>query len=182
MDSLDKLTIQIAEIIRKAKKTVLFSGAGISTRSGIPDFRSPSSGLWNKYNPMEVASLTAFKKNPDKFYDWLHLLVNKSKNAIPNPAHHIIAEMQNFDLLQTIMTQNIDGLHQKAGATDVLELHGNLNKMCCQSCRIEYENSLSIHCFIEFGKIPVGPGCGDILKPNIILYEELLPQKFGIKQ
>ena len=176
MVAFDELIKQIAKKIRNSNKTILFSGAGISTPSGIPDFRSTSSGLWNKSDPMQVASLSAFENNPKIFFDWLHPLVIKSRDASPNQAHRIIAEMQRSDIIQTIITQNIDGLHQKAGAKEVLELHGNLNGMRCNTCEIEYKDSRFFTRFEEFREIPVCPACGSVLKPNIILYEETLPQ------
>lgn len=176
MVSLDELTSQVAKVIRKSKNTVLFSGAGISTPSGVPDFRSATNGLWKKFNPMQVASLSVFKNNPKKFFDWLHPLVVNCLNALPNPAHRIIAEMQEKGLIQTILTQNIDGLHQKAGSRNVLELHGNPRIMTCLSCRIEFTEPDYFNRFVNYGQIPVCPDCGDILKPNIILYGEELPQ------
>ncbi len=176
MVAFNELIKQIAKEIRKSNKTILFSGAGISTPSGIPDFRSPSSGLWSKSDPMKVASLTAFKNDPKIFFDWLHPLIVKSRNASPNPAHRIIAELQRSNIIQTIITQNIDGLHQKAGAKEVLELHGNLSGMRCNDCEIEYKEPHFFNRFEEFREIPVCPACGSVLKPNIILYEETLPQ------
>jgi NAD-dependent deacetylase len=123
-----------AKLIRNARHAVVLTGAGMSTPSGIPDFRSAGSGLWTQENPMLVASLTAFRSRPDKFFNWLRSLAEPIWNAQPNAAHHALAEIEQAGYLQAVITQNIDGLHQKAGSTNVIELHGSLNKLTCPHC------------------------------------------------
>jgi NAD-dependent deacetylase len=163
------------EIIRGSKKGVILSGAGISTPSGIPDFRSPDSGLWEHNNPMEVASLTAFRYHPAEFYAWMKPLAEKIVQAKPNPAHLGLARLQSRGHIQTVVTQNIDGLHQKAGASHVLEVHGSLETLTCISCYQQYPSSGFIKGYISENKLPYCLKCGQILKPDLILFGEQLP-------
>lgn len=164
-----------AEIISESQHGVVLTGAGISTPSGIPDFRSAGSGLWSRYNPYEVASLTAFRTNPNKFFDWIRPLAGLMKNAQPNPAHEAIADLQSAGHIKTIITQNIDGLHQRAGATDVLEIHGSFNTLTCVHCYQQQNAGEYIDALIDVGAVPCCPGCDNILKPDVVLFEEQLP-------
>jgi NAD-dependent deacetylase len=165
-----------AEIIQRAVNGVVLTGAGISTPSGIPDFRS-SSGLWRRYNPFEVASLSAFRYHPEKFFNWLREIALEINIANPNPAHTAIANMEQRGHLRTIITQNVDGLHQRAGSKRVLEIHGSLATATCVRCYQRYKTAEMIPQFLETGKIPLCGECGGILKPDIILFEEQLPLK-----
>ena len=164
-------------LIRSTKRGVVLTGAGISTPSGIPDFRSPVDGLWSKYNPMEVASLSAFRYQPEKFLDWFHPLAKKIFQALPNPAHQALVDMENAGFLRAIVTQNIDGLHQRAGSTSVLEMHGTLESLSCIGCFTNYPSEKFISPYIENRETPRCTECGQILKPDIILYEEQLPRR-----
>lgn len=164
-----------ARLIHSSRKIVAFTGAGISVPSGIPDFRSASTGLWNQFNPMEVASLSAFRNRPEAFFAWLEPLADKILQAKPNPAHIALANLQSGGYLQTIITQNIDGLHQKAGASDVIELHGNLDHLICLECQSIYPLSDYLLPWLEMHQLPVCPKCQTILKPDFVLYEETLP-------
>src|SRR5512135_2746811 len=111
------LAIQaVGALLRSARHAVVLTGAGISTPSGIPDFRSPRTGLWTRDDPMRVASLTAFKYRPEVFFNWLRPLAQKMWKAQPNPAHLALAELEKAGLIKTTITQNIDGLHQQAGS------------------------------------------------------------------
>jgi len=170
-----------ADLIKKSHRTVSLTGAGISTPSGIPDFRSPQVGLWTRYEPMEVASLTAFRHNPEQFYNWLHPMAIQMHTAQPNPAHQALARLQNRGFLSVIITQNIDGLHARAGATDVVEVHGTLDTMTCTNCYQQYPSSLFIEDYIDHCIIPTCQKCGSILKPDVILYDEQLPRKSWLK-
>lgn len=164
-----------AGLIKNSHHTVSLTGAGISTPSGIPDFRSPESGLWNRYEPMEVASLTSFRHHPEEFYRWLHPLAIRMHSAQPNPAHLAMATLQNAGYITVIITQNIDGLHQHAGSHDVLEVHGTLETMTCTNCYHQYPASKYIGDYINYCSIPYCEACGSILKPDVILYDEQLP-------
>lgn len=165
-----------ARLIRNSRNAVAFTGAGISVPSGIPDFRSVSTGLWNRFDPMEVASLTAFRKHPEAFFNWLEPLARDSLNAQPNPGHTALARMQTTGLIRTIITQNIDGLQQKAGSPDVIELHGNLDTLVCLACHSRYPMEKFRDSWLKNHIFPVCPKCGSLLKPDIVLYEEMLPQ------
>ena len=170
-----------ADLIKKSQRTVTMTGAGISTPSGIPDFRSPNVGLWTRFEPMEVASLTAFRHNPEQFYQWLHPLAVQMYAAQPNPAHQALAKLQNAGYISVIITQNIDGLHTKAGSQDVLEVHGSLDTMTCTNCYHQYPAEKYIEEYINHCAIPFCQECGSILKPDVILYDEQLPVKTWVK-
>jgi len=163
-----------AELIRKAKRTVVLTGAGISTPSGIPDFRSEDSGLWTKVDP-EVASLNAFRYHPEKFYQWIRPLAGHIFAAQPNPAHLALARLENAGYIQTVITQNIDLLHQKAGSRNVLETHGSLKTFTCTACFRKFNGTPFIEPFIRDGAIPHCTSCEVILKPDVILFGEQLP-------
>src|SRR5262245_44039610 len=121
-------------LVQNAQTIVALTGAGISTPSGIPDFRSPKSGLWAQANPMEVASIYGFKQDPRPFYQWLHPLAQTVLQAQPNAAHIALAHMEQAGALSCIVTQNIDLLHQKAGSKNVYEVHGHMREFTCMAC------------------------------------------------
>lgn len=166
-----------AALIRMSKYAVAFTGAGVSTPSGIPDFRSENTGLWTQTDPMQVASLTTFRRRPEKLYDWLRPLVGKMRQVMPNPAHTGLAQLENAGLLKTIITQNIDGLHQKAGSCNVIEVHGSLTRLDCLRCRRSYPADNFFESYLINGDLPRCPSCRSILKPSITLFEEMLPEK-----
>ncbi|MDH3943662.1 MAG: NAD-dependent deacylase [Anaerolineae bacterium] len=163
------------EILSRSKNTVVLTGAGISTPSGIPDFRSNSDGLWNRYNPMEVASLNAFRLRPEKFFDWIQPLVSKIIDAKPNPAHTALARLEKAGLIEAVITQNIDGLHQRSGSKNVHEIHGSLNSLTCVSCYKKHQALVYIQPFLDDGALPKCTECGAMLKPDAILFGEQLP-------
>jgi len=164
-----------AELLKQATYTVAFTGAGISTPSGIPDFRSQNSGLWETVDPMVVASMYGFRQNPQAFYDWIYPLARLTMNAQPNPAHLALAELEAHGLLGAIITQNIDMLHTRAGNRTVYELHGHLREATCVHCFSVYPAEPIIHQFLEDRQVPHCPTCGGVIKPNVILFGEQLP-------
>ena len=166
-----------AELFRQAKHPLVLTGAGISTPSGIPDFRSEGTGLWSKSEAMEVASLSTFRYNPSQFYKWFRPLAEQIINATPNAAHLALAELGNAGYLDVVLTQNIDILHQKAGSKDVVEMHGTLGTLSCTQCFHQFESISFLNPFIEEGLIPHCSDCGAVLKPDVILFGEQLPQK-----
>lgn len=166
---------QAAKLIREAEYAVVLTGAGISTPSGIPDFRSAGSGLWTRYDPMEVASLTAFRHHPEKFFGWLRGLALNMTEAKPNAAHIALAELEQAGAIQTVITQNIDTLHQQAGSKHVLEVHGSMSTLTCTSCYQQYDSDEFIRPYLETGAMPRCPNCGNVLKPDVVLFEEQLP-------
>jgi NAD-dependent deacetylase len=182
------LPLEIQELINAAARLisstgsgVVFTGAGISTPSGIPDFRTPGSGLWTRYNPMEVASLSAFRYHPEQFFAWLHPLAKKMIDAFPNPAHFALALLEKAGYLHTVITQNIDGLHQRAGSMQVLEVHGTLNSLTCIGCYRRFPSKDFITRYLKNGTPPRCPDCDQILKPDAILFEEQLPKQTWLK-
>jgi NAD-dependent deacetylase len=172
---------QAAVLIKKARNGVVLTGAGISTPSGVPDFRSAGSGLWTRYLPMEVASLSTFRYDPEKFFAWLHPLASHMLGAQPNAAHNALQRLEKAGYITTIITQNIDGLHSRAGSKNVLEVHGTFNTLTCVSCFTKHESKDHIDPYLKDGTIPRCPHCQKILKPDVILFEEQLPAKTWIK-
>ncbi len=169
MNNMDKAI----DWILNAKRLVFFGGAGVSTASGIPDFRS-SDGIFNikyKYSPEEILSRTFFNRKPEVFYDFY-----KSKmifpHILPNITHKVLVKLEEKGILSSIVTQNIDNLHQKAGSKNVIELHGNSYRNKCMKCKESY----GIEYIINSESIPKCPNCGGIIKPEVILYEEPLNQ------
>ena len=165
-----------AELLRRAKRVVILTGAGISSPSGIPDFRSEGSGLWSRDEPMEVASLTAFRTSPERFFNWFRPLAGQIFNAKPNAAHKALVELEGAARDLAVVTQNIDGLHQKAGSVRVVEMHGTLRTLSCTECFRQHESGPFLETFIKEGNIPRCLSCNGILKPDVILFGEQLPQ------
>jgi NAD-dependent deacetylase len=164
------------EIIKNARHTVALTGAGISTPSGIPDFRSQATGLWSKNDPMQVASLSAFRQKPQVFFNWLRPLAASMTHAEPNPAHLALAGLEKANFLKAVVTQNIDGLHQRAGSQNVIEVHGTMDTYTCPSCHRTYPEKDFRKPFLEENGLPTCPACGKLVKPDIVLYEEMLPE------
>lgn len=165
----DKIN-QFKIIIQNSKNIVFFGGAGVSTESGIPDFRSKD-GLYNqkyKYPPEMILSHTFFKNNTEEFYKFYKEKMN-SLNFNPNITHVKLAELEKEEKLKTVITQNIDGLHQKAGSKNVLELHGSILRNYCIKCKKFYSAE-----FVFSSKGVPKCECGGIIKPDVVLYEENL--------
>lgn len=170
-----ELVERAAELLRSARHPVALTGAGISTPSGIPDFRSPSSGLWEQADPMVVASIGGFRRDPQAFYDWLRPLLRQMTEAEPNPAHRTLAALEQAGRLRALITQNIDGLHQRAGSQRVLELHGHLRTATCMRCCRRTPTEPLIGDLLASRDVPRCRDCGGVLKPDVILYGEMLP-------
>jgi len=166
-----------AELIRNSKHAVVLTGAGISTPSGIPDFRSEGTGLWANKEAMDAASLASFRVDPEKFFFWFRPLASQIFNANPNPAHIALAELENAGYINTIITQNIDILHQKAGSRHIIETHGTLKTLTCTQCFHQVGSDGYLEDYIRNGDLPKCNHCRAILKPDVILFGEQLPQK-----
>jgi NAD-dependent deacetylase len=166
-----------AELLREARHAIVLTGAGLSTPSGIPDFRSAGTGLWSHDEPLEVASMLTFRTHPERFFEWFRPLVAQMIYAQPNPAHQALARLEQQGRLKAVITQNVDMLHHKAGSKHILEMHGTLRTLSCTQCyqKFGYENF--VQAFIDNGTIPHCPVCRAILKPDVILFGEQLPQK-----
>jgi NAD-dependent deacetylase len=174
MPDLDELIARSAQLLCEASYAVAMTGAGISTPSGIPDFRSPDSGLWTKVDPFAVASLFAFRLHPQDFYEWIRPFARLIVEAQPNPAHQALARLEAAGLIKAIITQNIDGLHQRAGSQRVHEVHGHVREATCVRCYRTVPADSLIEKFVEDGQVPRCT-CGGLLKPNVILFGEQLP-------
>jgi NAD-dependent deacetylase len=166
-----------AELLCKAEYTVIVTGAGISTPSGIPDFRSEGTGLWSHDEPLEVASLNTFRIHPEKFYAWFRPLATQIFDAKPNEAHLALARLEQKGRLNWIVTQNMDMLHQKAGSKNIIEMHGSLATLTCTQCFQKVDALPYLKPFVEQGLTPLCPDCGAVFKPDVILFGEQLPQK-----
>ena len=163
-----KMFESIIEQIKDIQKIVFVTGAGISQESGIPTFRDKD-GLWRNYNAMELATIDAFYKNPKLVWEWYNERRRNIFAAQPNLGHKAITELEKY-AEDVILTQNIDGLHQKAGSTKVLELHGSIVKIKCSVCDFKDE------IITEFSEIPPLCKCGNILRPDVVWFGESLPQ------
>jgi len=165
----DRLFREAAETLRARGNAVALTGAGISVESGIPAFRG-TQGMWGKYDPMEYATIGAFLQDPEKVWGMLSEMVDLFSRAVPNAAHLGLAEMERRGVLRSVITQNVDGLHQAAGSRKVIEFHGNAEELICLSCWNRYPSRVKIR-----EGIPPRCACGKILKPNLVLYGEPIP-------
>ena len=160
---------QAAEKIAAAEKVVALTGAGISVDSGIPDFRS-ADGLWSKYDPMEYGTIDAFLANPVKIWNMMRELSDLVGDAQPNPGHAGLAELESLGRLSSIITQNVDGLHQAAGNSTVIEFHGNGRRLACLNCRRKYDRDEIVP-----DSFPPMCACLNVLKPDVVFFGEMIP-------
>ena len=174
-EQVSKQIKEAALLLKGSQYAVAFSGAGISTESGIPDFRSPNSGLWQNVDPFAVASIYGFRRDPQAFYDWVRPLTDTTLNAKPNPAHSALVDLEEMGILHTIITQNIDALHTLAGSRQIYELHGHFREATCTHCFTGYDGEPIIRQFMQDGLVPRCPKCQGVIKPNVILFGEQLP-------
>jgi NAD-dependent deacetylase len=164
--------LQAAALLRQSRSGIAFTGAGVSVESGIPHFRGEG-GLWTKFDPYKVAHIDTFRKDPAQY--WTYSLNHRRTDAEPNPAHRALAELEQMGHLRAVITQNTDGLHQKAGSRQVIELHGSSHAVVCLDCearfpRDEVDRMNREHC------PPNCPTCGGgFLKPTVVLFGEALP-------
>jgi len=156
---------ELATLLHERQPCVVLTGAGISTESGIPDFRSPT-GIWAEYDPMEYATIEAFRRDPAKVWEFYSLRLDALAQAEPNAGHRALAELERRGLVQAVVTQNIDGLHQRAGSQDVIEVHGSIRTATCLECGAETPLEAAM---------PTCPRCGAIMKPGVVMFGELLP-------
>jgi NAD-dependent deacetylase len=164
---------ELAVLVRERQPCVVLTGAGISTESGIPDFRS-STGIWADVDPFEVASIRAFDRNPGRVWDFYRRRIATLRDAEPNTGHYALAELERRGLVQAVVTQNIDTLHSRAGSEDVVEVHGSIRSAQCLGC-LWAEPAESVLEQLGERPVPVCPHCGGPLKPGVTLFGELLP-------
>jgi NAD-dependent deacetylase len=158
----------LAELIRANQPCVVLTGAGVSTESGIPDFRS-ATGIWSQFDPYEVASIEAFHRDPERVWEFYALRLGVLAAAAPNPAHVALAELEARGLVQAVISQNVDGLHAAAGSRDVIQVHGSIATAVCLSCGRREEQVR------ELLPLPRCADCGTVLKPGVVMFGELLP-------
>lgn len=165
---------QLARLIADSKYLVVLTGAGASTEAGLPDWRGPQ-GMWKQWNPTRLASLSAMREHPIDFYQFYRYRLSKLREAKPGPTQRALAALERAGKLRTIITQNIDGLHQAAGSTDVVEVHGNLEHADCIDCGARYDAGVLDVEVNSLDDVPRCPRCRGLLKPSIVLFEEALP-------
>jgi NAD-dependent deacetylase len=158
----------LAELIRTNQPCVALTGAGVSTESGIPDFRS-AGGVWAQYDPYEVASIEAFHRDPERVWEFYERRLDLLADAAPNPAHAALAELEARGLVQAVVTQNVDRLHAAAGSRDVIEVHGSIASAVCLACGRRHENVRQLL------PLPRCADCSTVLKPGVVMFGELLP-------
>ena len=176
LKTLDRENIKkVAKILLNSKDTIVLTGAGVSTESGIPDFRGEG-GIWEKYRPEIYGDIQYFLNDPSKFWEMAKEIAPTLFNAIPNPGHFALAELEKMKLIKAIITQNIDELHQKAGAIIVYEVHGNINRFTCLGCRASYTKEQVFNKLKKSkGSPPQCDYCTAPLRPSVVLFGENLP-------
>ena len=165
---------RLAALIRGSERTVALTGAGISVPSGIPDFRTPGTGLWSKVDPMKVAHIDAFHRDTKRFWEYYRPRFETLSDKQPNAAHEVLAELEERGLLRAVITQNIDRLHRRAGSRRVIEVHGSIATSSCTTCGCSYPLDRVEALFDEDG-IATCSGCMGKVKPDVVLFGELLP-------
>jgi NAD-dependent deacetylase len=161
----------LAELIRANPPCVVLTGAGISTESGIPDFRSPT-GVWASYDPREVASIDGLRRDPARAWEFYARRLGLLADVRPNDGHLALAELERAGVVIAVITQNVDGLHERAGSREVVEMHGSLRTASCPACgrRVAMEEALALL------PVPACADCGGPLKPDVVMFGELLPE------
>jgi NAD-dependent deacetylase len=162
---------RLAELVRGHQPCVVLTGAGISTESGIPDFRSPT-GIWRQYDPMEYATIDAFLADPAKVWDFYGKRLATVADVEPNDGHRALADLERRGWVDAVVTQNVDGLHARGGSRTVVEVHGSLSSCSCLECgtTVPFEEALTGL------PVPACPACGSVLKPDVVMFGELLPE------
>ena len=159
----------LIEKLQTAVSVTVLTGAGVSAESGVPTFRDAQTGLWAKYDPQELASPYAFQQNPKLVWDWYQWRRELVADAQPNPAHHALVELENHISDFTLITQNVDGLHEQAGSQNIIELHGNITKTKC------FDHDHPISQWEDDHVPPHCPQCGSLLRPDVVWFGESLP-------
>ncbi len=168
----------LGALLREARSAVVLTGAGISVPSGIPDFRTPGKGLWEKVDPMEVAHIDAFRRDPDRFWSFYGQRFASLVDKRPNRAHEALAELERRGLVRAVVTQNIDRLHRMAGTERLVEVHGSIEWSCCPMCggRVALDRVVAM-LETEPHVAPECQACVSPLKPDVVLFGELLPER-----
>ncbi len=171
---------KIGEAVKRLKtvrSVVILTGAGVSKESGIPTYREPQIGLWAQYDPEELGTPDGFRANPKLVWEWNEFRRKLMLDAQPNPGHYALAHLQRLLPDVHILTQNIDGLHQRAGCTDVLELHGTVHRQRCFANCQGSPTLISLESVKEYrDNVPLCPHCGEYIRPDIVWFRETLPE------
>jgi NAD-dependent deacetylase len=163
---------KLIDLARAARHAAVLTGAGVSAESGVPTFRDAQTGLWAQFKPEDLATPSAFRRNPRLVWEWYAWRRETVANVAPNPAHHALAAMQTRFPRFTLVTQNVDGLHQRAGSRDIIELHGNITRTKCFE-----ENTVVTEWPRTCDVPPKCPRCGGLLRPDVVWFEESLPEQ-----
>ncbi len=166
---------RLAELIGESDCTVALTGAGVSVPSGIPDFRTPETGLWANVDPMEVAHIDVFERDPARFWSYYRPRFQALGDKRPNAAHEALAELERRGLLEAVITQNIDRLHRAAGSREVVEVHGSIETSTCRECEAAYGID-EVEALFDAEGVARCAECGGAVKPDVVLFGELLPE------
>jgi NAD-dependent deacetylase len=167
---------KLAGMIRESSSTVVLTGAGISVPSGIPDFRTPGTGMWEDVDPMEVAHIDAFHRDTARFWRYYRPRFNELGSKEPNGAHLVLARLEEQGLITAVITQNIDRLHRAAGSQRVIEVHGSIETSSCTACS-ESVGIDEVDALFSDEEIAICRGCGGKVKPDVVLFGEFLPER-----
>ena len=165
---------RLAELLGRSRRAVALTGAGVSVPSGIPDFRTPETGLWAKVDPMEVAHIDVFERDPERFWSYYRPRFSTLGDKEPNRAHEVLAELERRGLIEGVITQNIDRLHRAAGSENVIEVHGSIETSSCAACGASFGLDAIDDLFDARG-VALCAGCGGPVKPDVVLFGEMLP-------
>ena len=165
---------RLAELLGQSRRAVALTGAGVSVPSGIPDFRTPEAGLWAKVDPMEVAHISVFERDPERFWSYYRPRFQALGDKEPNRAHEALAELEKRGLIEGVITQNIDRLHRAAGSENVIEVHGSIEASSCLECGASFDLDEVDGLFDERG-VAICRECGGAVKPDVVLFGEMLP-------
>jgi NAD-dependent deacetylase len=166
---------RLASLLEESRAAVALTGAGISVPSGIPDFRSPGTGIWENVDPFEVATIDAFRRDPARFWSFYRPRFEALGDKQPNPAHEALVELESRGMLEAVVTQNVDRLHRKAGTKRLIEVHGSIDTSSCTSCGASWKLEDVERLFDDDG-VAVCSCCMGYVKPDVVLFGEFLPE------
>ena len=167
---------ELAALVREAHGVVALTGAGVSVPSGIPDFRTPETGMWANVDPMEVAHIDVFERDPARFWSYYRPRFAALGDKRPNRAHAALAELERRGLLTGVITQNVDRLHRAAGSRNVVEVHGSIETSSCRDCAASYDID-QVDSLFDADGVALCAACGGAVKPDVVLFGELLPEE-----
>jgi NAD-dependent deacetylase len=165
---------RLAELLGQSRRAVALTGAGVSVPSGIPDFRTPGTGLWANVDPMEVAHIDVFERDPERFWSYYRPRFSSLGDKEPNRAHEALAELERRGLVEGVITQNIDRLHRAAGSENVIEVHGSIETSSCMACAVSFGLE-EMDALFDVRGVALCADCGGAVKPDVVLFGEMLP-------